>query len=76
MRLWLLIAKEGLEDLEAPTNEPKCQICGKSFDPFDPIYGDGVICPDCAKALNEMITWWNDTARDWWVKNNAKKDRE
>ena len=73
MRLWLLIAREGLEALEVPTNKPKCQICGKSF---DPIYGSMSICPDCAKALNEMITWWNDTARDWWVKSNAKKDRE
>ena len=33
-------------------------------------------CPNCENALGEMITWWNDTARVWWVKSNAKKDRE
>lgn len=49
-----------------------------------PLCKDGVIpltnanpyCPDCEKALSEMITWWNSTARDWWIKNNPKKDRE
>lgn len=49
-----------------------------------PLCKDGVIpltnanpyCPDCEKALSEMITWWNGTARDWWIKNIPKKDRE
>lgn len=36
-------------------------------------------CLNCENALSEMITWWNSTARNWWVKSNAKnakKDRE
>lgn len=38
---------------------------------------NSLCCPDCENALGEMITWWNNSAdRVWWVKSNAKKDRE
>lgn len=60
-------------DLEVPIScgyiidvVKECQICGKDFEPIS--YGDNrTICPDCEKALGEIITWWNSTARDWWV---------
>lgn len=29
-------------------------------------------CPDCEKALSEMIAWWNSTARNWWVSKESK----
>ena len=29
-------------------------------------------CPDCEKALSEMIAWWNSTARNWWVSKENK----
>ena len=54
----------------------QCRLCKRdvaisAYSPENSPY-----CPDCEKALGEMITWWNDTARVWWVKSNAKKDRE
>ena len=45
-----------------------------------PLCKDGVIplananpyCPDCEKALGEIITWWNNNARKWWVSKKSK----
>lgn len=33
---------------------------------------DSPYCPDCEKALSEMIAWWNSTARKWWVGKESK----
>jgi hypothetical protein len=57
----------------------RCRLCKRdvaisAYSPENSPY-----CPDCENALGEMITWWNDVARVWWVKSNAKntkKDRE
>lgn len=54
----------------------RCRLCKRdvaisAYSPENSPY-----CPDCEKVLGEMITWWNDVARVWWVKSNAKKDRE
>ena len=51
----------------------QCPLCK---DGIIPLTNTNPYCPDCEKALGEMITWWNGTARDWWVKDNPKKDRE
>lgn len=53
----------------------QCRLCKRDVAIY--VYSkDSPYCPDCENALGEMITWWNDTARVWWVKSNAKKDRE
>lgn len=54
----------------------KCYLCKHDVAIFTYSSENSPYCPDCEKALSEMITWWNSTARDWWVKNNTKKDRE
>ena len=51
----------------------QCPLCK---DGIIPLTNASPYCPDCKKALGEMITWWNGAARDWWVKDNSKKDRE
>lgn len=79
MRLWRLIVREVLVVLEVQikTNTAilgrQCSLCK---DGIIPLTNANPYCPDCENALSEMITWWNDTARDWWVKSNAKKDRK
>ena len=65
-----MIAKEGLGALEAriKSNAILGAILGRQC----PLCKDGIIplananpyCPDCEKALGEMITWWNSTAKD------------
>lgn len=54
----------------------RCRLCKHDFAIF--AYSkNSLYCPDCENALGEMITWWNNSAdRVWWVKSNAKKDRE
>ena len=43
-----------------------CRLCKKDVAIF--AYSEGSsYCPDCEKALGEIITWWNGTARDWWA---------
>ncbi len=43
-----------------------CRLCKHDVAIF--AYSEGSpYCPDCEKALGEIITWWNGTARDWWV---------
>lgn len=53
----------------------QCRICKQDFT-IESYDSPRIYCPDCEKALGEIIKWWNGTARDWWIKNNAKKDRE
>lgn len=105
MRLWQLIAREGLEALgqqiknstkltenslyDKPTTNTasktqiisinnnavlckQCRLCKRdvaisAYSPENSPY-----CPDCEKALSEMIAWWNSTARNWWVSKESK----
>lgn len=78
MKLWLLIAREGLEGLEVQikSNAILGRQCSLCKDGVIPLANANPYCSDCEKALGEIITWWNGTARDWWIKNNPKKDRE
>lgn len=42
-----------------------CRLCKKDVAIF--AYSEGSpYCPDCEKALGEIITWWNSNARKWW----------
>ena len=54
----------------------RCHLCKRDV-AISAYLKDSPYCPDCENALREMITWWNNSAdRVWWVKSNAKKDRE
>lgn len=54
----------------------RCRLCKRDVAISTYSSENDPYCPDCENALGEIITWWNDTARVWWVKSNAKKDRE
>nr|DAU29424.1 MAG TPA: TFIIB zinc-binding [Caudoviricetes sp.] len=42
-----------------------CRLCKHDVAIF--AYSEGSpYCPDCEKALGEIITWWNGNARKWW----------
>lgn len=47
----------------------QCPLCKQGI---IPLTDNSPCCPDCAKALSEMITWWDNTARDWWVSKESK----
>lgn len=43
-----------------------CRLCKHDVAIF--AYSEGSpYCPDCEKALSEIITWWNGNARKWWA---------
>ena len=39
----------------------QCPLCK---DGIIPLTNANPYCPDCEKALGEMITWWNSNAKD------------
>ena len=49
----------------------QCCLCKRDV-AISAYSSDSPYCPDCEKALNEMIAWWNSTARDWWVSKESK----
>ena len=53
----------------------QCRLC--KHDVAASVYSskDSPYCPDCEKALGEIIAWWNSTARDWWVKKPNKSEK-
>lgn len=54
----------------------RCRLCKRDV-AISAYSKNSLYCPDCENALGEMIIWWNNSAdRVWWVKSNAKKDRE
>lgn len=49
-----------------------CRLCKRDVAISAYSSEDSLYCPDCEKALSEIITWWNSTARDWWVSKKSK----
>lgn len=49
----------------------RCRLCKHDVAISAYLLKDSPYCPDCEKALSELIVWWNSTA-----KSNTKKDRE
>lgn len=49
-----------------------CRLCKRDVAIFAYSSEESPYCPDCEKALSEIITWWNSTARDWWVSKKSK----
>lgn len=52
-----------------------CRLCKRDVAISAYSSEESPYCPDCEKALSEMITWWNSTARDWWVKKPNKSEK-
>ena len=57
-----------------------CRLCGESFD-IESYNDTRMYCPDCEKALGELITWWgivNPIISKFEDRTtiNPKKDRE
>lgn len=49
-----------------------CCLCKHDVAIFAYSSEDSPYCPDCEKALSEMITWWNSTARKWYKGQKQK----
>ena len=50
----------------------QCRLCKRDVAISTYSSKDSPYCPDCEKALSEIITWWNSTARKWYKRQKTE----
>ena len=49
-----------------------CRLCGESFD-IESYNDTRMYCPNCEKALNEIVKWWGETT---WLRQLAENKEQ